>query len=301
MMTRQQLMLAALWLLLAAGVTHAQQETSHYPAGAEGLKGSSLPGAGTYLKWYNIFYTADTLKDRNGNDVPADLNVNVVATVPRLIWITDHKFLGADYGMDVAVPFLNVDLSVGSLGINDSKFGLGDVLYEPIVLGWHFDRWDVVAAAGIWLPTGDFSSAQAIHVGKGFYTGMFTLGATYYFDDAKSWHLSGLGRYETNSRKSDRDVRPGDDFHIEWGLGKNLTPALAVGVTAYTHWQVTDDRGSAVTYDASVHDRFYAVGPELLYFHEAAKMFFSLRYQKEFGAIDRTEGHNTVFSFVKIF
>jgi hypothetical protein len=196
----KRILLAIGLLILVAPVALAQQETSHYPPGAEGLKAASLPPPGTYLKWYNVVYTADTLKDRHGKDVPADLNVNVFATVPRLIWMTEAKFLGADYGMDVAVPFLNVDLKVGAAGINDSTFGLGDVLYEPVVLGWHFDQMDIGAAAGIWMPTGDFDPSSPVNAGKGFYTGMFTLGSTFYFDEEKTWHLSALGRYETNSQ-----------------------------------------------------------------------------------------------------
>ena len=279
----------------------AQQETSHYPAGAEGLKGASLPPPGKYLKWYNIYYAANTIRDRNGKDAGAGLDLDVFATVPRYIWMTDEKVLGADYGMDIAVPFLNVDLKVDAAGVSDSTFGLGDILVEPAVLGWHTDRWDVAAAAGVWAPTGRFSLQDAANPGKGFWTGMFTLGGTYYFDDEKTWHLSALGRYEINSRKKKIDIQPGDDFHIEWGLGKTVLPGLDAGITAYTHWQVTDDRGSAVTYDASVHDRFYPIGPEIVYFHEPAKLFVSFRYQKEFGVVDRPEGHNSVFSFVKIF
>jgi hypothetical protein len=206
--------------------------------------------------------------------------------------------------MDIAVPFVNVDLKVAAQRVNQARFGLGDIFVEPILLGWHFDRWDVTAAAGVWAPTGDYSLTNAANPGKGFWTGMFTLGATYYFDQEKTWHLSALSRYETNTRKRDVDIRPGDDFHIEWGFGKTVCKGLDIGVTAYTHWQVTNDRGSAVNYDASVHDRFYSVGsvgPEILYSWQPAKMFFSLRYQREFGARDRTEGHNVVFSFVKIF
>jgi hypothetical protein len=298
-MYKRTLALAVVVLNLA--IAHGQQETSHYPPGAEGLKGSTLPPPGVYLKWYNISYTANTLRDSQGNAAPVGLDLDVFATVPRLIWMTEHKIFGAHYGMDIAVPFINVDLKVAAAGIDQSKFGLGDILFEPVVLGWHLDRCDIVAAAGVWAPTGDFSSAEAAHVGKGFWTGMFTLGLTHYFDAEKTWHLSVLSRYETNTRKHDIDLRPGDDFHIEWGLGKTVCKGLDIGVTAYTHWQVTDDSGSAVTYDASVHDRFYSVGPEVLYHSEEAKMFLSLRYQIEFGARDRPEGHNFVFSLIKVF
>ena len=290
-------------VLLAGSLASAQQEPSHYPAGAEGLKAATLPPPGTYLKWYNIVYTASTLRDADGNAAPVGLDLDVFATAPRFIKLTEHKFLGADYGMDVLIPFLNVDLQVAAAGVDQSKFGLGDILVEPVLLGWHYEQWDLAAAAAVWCPTGDFSSTNPIHIGKGFWTGMFTAGATYYFDEDKTWHLSALGRYETNSTKKDLDLRPGDDFHIEWGLGKTLgkTKSWNVGLTAYTHWQVTDDGGSAATYDTSVHDRFYSLGPEVLYFCAPHKSFFSLRYQREFGAIDRPEGHNTVISYTKIF
>ncbi|MEI8383591.1 MAG: hypothetical protein WCJ09_25975, partial [Planctomycetota bacterium] len=51
------------FLLFVAMIASAQQETGHYPPGVEGLRGSTLPPPGTYLKWYNIAYNADTLKD----------------------------------------------------------------------------------------------------------------------------------------------------------------------------------------------------------------------------------------------
>lgn len=107
--------------------------------------------------------------------------------------------------------------------------------------------------------------------------------------------------YRKRGQAKGINIRPGDDFHIEWGFGKSLTPAWTIGLTAYTHWQVTNDTGSAVTYDASVHDRFFSAGPEILYLHAPAKLLFSTRYQAEFGAIDRTQGHTIVVSLVKIF
>ncbi len=58
---------------------------------------------------------------------------------------------------------------------------------------------------------------------------MFTLGATYYLDCEKTWSASALARYETNSERSKIAIRPGDDFHIEWGLGKNINKVWDVG------------------------------------------------------------------------
>jgi hypothetical protein len=288
-------------ILLLSNFVSAQQQSGHYPPGAEGLKAATLPPPGTYLKWYNFVYDSGTLRDANGHSVPVGFDLDVFATVPRLIKMTDYKFLGADYGMDIAVPFVNVDLQVAAQGIKQAKSGLGDILVEPLVLGWHFKQLDLGVAAGVWCPTGDYSSASPVNVGKGYWTGMYSFGGTYYFDEDKTWHLSALCRYESSSTKTDRDIRPGDCFHIEWGLGKTIAKNWNVGLTAYTQWQTTRDSGSAVTYDNSIHDSFYSLGPEINYFYAPYKTFFSVRTQTELGVVGRAQGQNTVISLTKVF
>jgi len=270
----------------------------HYPDGAEGIKAATLPPPGIYTKWYNMYYTSDTVNDRNGDNSKLNQKLDTFATVPRFIWITDKKFLGADYGINIAVPFVNVKLKTSS--IDQSKFNLSDILFEQ-VLGWHLQQWDFSAAIGVWFPVGDFHPAEAVNIGKGFWTGMFTAGATYYFDQEKTWHISALSRYQTNSKKRGIDIHPGGDFLIEWGLGKTIAKKWNVGIAAYTHWQVTSDRGTAINYDSSAHARYYAIGPEISYFYEPAQTSFELRYQKEFGVVNYTEGEKLTFSFVVVF
>ncbi len=286
--------------IIALAVVHAvhAQDTSHYPAGAEGIKAATLPGPGKYLKWYNFYYQANTLRDPSGNRVPNGFDVDVFATAPRLIWITDKKVLGADFGMDILVPLIYTDIEIPGAGLNESHTGIGDIFVEPIVLGWHKERYDLAFAAGFWAPTGDYDTTSAANAGKNFWTGMFTLGATTYLDCDKTWSVSALGRYETNSERDRIAVRPGDDFHIEWGIGKNINKVWDVGVSGYCHWQVTQDSGAAST--STARDRFYSIGPEVQYFCEPASMIFALRYQWEFEARDRPEGNNLVFSIVKI-
>lgn len=295
----RQLTQFLLVLLLCCSTALGQQETGHYPAGAEGIKGATLPPPGKYLKWYNFYYSADKLTGAGGRKINAGLDLDVFATAPRFIWMTEKKLFGADYGMDILVPFVQIDLK--TTGNHASDAGVGDIFVEPVVLGWHGDSWDVGAAAGIWMPTGEFDAAQPVNVGKGFWTTMLTFGATGYLDEDKKWSMSGLGRYEINSEKSGIAIRPGDDFHIEWGLGRTFHQNWTIGVSSYTHWQVTDDRGSAVTYNANVHDRFASLGPELGWASDDSTCFLSIRCQREFGAVDRTQGTNTVLSFVKVF
>ena len=126
--------LIAPMLSLLVTTTIFAQDTSHYPPGAEGIKAASIPGPGKYLKWYNFYYEADKLKDSNRKTAPGRFNVDAFATAPRLIWITEKKILGADYGWDILVPLVYTDVDIPGAG--NSHTGIGDIYVEPFLFGW---------------------------------------------------------------------------------------------------------------------------------------------------------------------
>ncbi|NGZ07721.1 MAG: transporter [Magnetococcales bacterium] len=269
------------------GWSDAWAEEGHYVHGVEGIKAASLPPPGLYWRWYNVFYQADTLKDKNGNKVPVGLDAEVFATVNRLIWITKNRFLGADYGMDVIVPLINVDLDLTTPGLDFDKFGLGDITIEPVLLSWHGANWDAAAALGFYVPTGNYQATNPASPGKEFWTTMFTLGGTWYPDAQKEWSLSLLSRYETHSERDGTDVRLGDDFHFEWGVGRKVTDLMEVGMAGYAQWQITDDRGTGTNTN---RDQVFGIGPELVTAIPALQSSLSVRGVFEFGAEDRPQG-----------
>ena len=276
-------------------------ETGHYVNGSEGIKAATLPPPGFYWRLYNQFYTADTVKDGNGNELDVGFDLNVYALVNRFVWISNVKILGADFGASLVVPLVCTDIQIKGMGIDDKEFGLGDIAVEPFVLSWHNPCYDAAFGLALYVPTGEYDINEAASPGKDFWTGMATVGVTYYFDEERSWSASILGRYEIHSEKDETDVRPGDDFHFEWGIGKTVAKIWDVGLTGYCQWQVTDDSGTDVTWDKRDHDRVFAVGPEVSVFLPPARLSASLRSQWEFGAEDRAEGNVTTLVLTKMF
>jgi len=288
---------------VAAGVLSGTVagETGHYPLGSEGIKAASLPPPGWYLKTYTTFYTANVWRDSSGDNDGRGLDLDVLAIAPRLIWMTGQKILGADYGMDVLVPLIQTDLEMDTVNFKQNDFCVGDIFVEPIDLAWHGDRYDIGAAYGLWMPTGKYNTNNPASPGKDFWTSMFTLGGTYYFDEEKTWSASILGRYEIHSKKDHTDVKPGQNVLFEWGVGKTLAKVWDVGVAGYAQWQLTDDHGSDVMWDKGVHDRVAAIGPEVSLFIPPVKTAISVRALWEFSAVDRPAGTTVTLTLVKIF
>jgi hypothetical protein len=284
------------------GTVFADETICHYVNGVEGIKAATLPPPGLYYRLYNVFYNADELMDPDGDERDMDFEVSVYAMVNRFVWITDKKFLGADFGADFVIPLIYTDIEIKGIPtpVDDDQFGLGDIFIEPFVLSWHGPRYDASFGLGAFVPTGEYDKDKPASPGRDMWTGMITLGGTYYFDVAKTWSASILGRYETHGEQDETNVTLGDDFHFEWGIGKTLAKVWDVGVTGYCHWQVTDDSDSGL-WDKSDRDRVYAVGPEVSVFIPPAKLFASLRSQWEFEAQARSEGNVTSLTLTKIF
>lgn len=277
---------------------HAQLPVgSHYPTGVEGIKGSSLPPPGVYLRDYNFFYTATKV-----DGAPVDVDVFAYVQAPRLIWITKQEILGANYGMDIIVPFayknIYADAPIGTAG----QFNLADIQIEPVLLSWHLKQFDFAFGYALWVPSGDFdASTPAKYLtspGMGFLTQMITLGGTWYADEKKTWAFSLLNRYEINTEQQDTDITPGNMLTMEWGLSKTVVDNIDIGVIGYYQQLVTKDTGTG----ASPHySHVVAVGPEINAFWPKLGLFSSLRYAVEVDAANRPQGQTVVLTLTKGF
>ncbi|HTV61089.1 MAG TPA: transporter [Verrucomicrobiae bacterium] len=278
---------------------HAQLPVgSHYPTGAEGIKGASLPPPGIYLRDYNFFYTANKV-----DGLPNGPDIFAYVQAPRLIWITPWNILDANYGMDVIVPFAYKNIAAIAAPFEDGhQFNLGDIQLEPLLLSWHFKRFDAAAGYAVWVPTGAFDASTPTKYltspGDGFWGQMLTLGGVWYPDEKKTWAFSLLDRYEINGRQEHTHITPGEMFTAEWGLSKTVTPGVDAGIAGYYQQLVTKDSGTG----ASPHySDVVGVGPEVSAFWPEIKTFTSLRYEYEVTASNRPQGQTTVLTVTKIF
>jgi len=278
-------------------------EYCNYTNGSEGIKAATVPPPGFYYRLYNAYYEAHDFVGANRKNAAVDYELRVSAQVHRLVWVKDKKLWGADYVYDMLIPIVYQDVNHDALGIDDSTYGIGDIIIEPFGLAWHNQRFDHALALGWFIPTGKYDRGKAASPGKDRWTTILSAGSTYYFDLDKLWSLSVLARYEIHGEKQSSHVKGGNDFHFEWGLGRTIVKKWIwdVGVAGYSQWQITDDSGSAITYDEKLHDRVHAIGPEVAVFVPTLKSAVSLRALWEYGAIDRPEGNIVTLTITKMF
>lgn len=278
-------------VLVAAGAFAG----GHYPAGVEAYKASNMITEGGFYKMYNIFVTADKFTDNRGNTF--NQKVDVFTQLHRFgFHITHIDAIGADLIMDFAVPigFQRLKTTTPAKW-SSSESGLGDILFEPVLLSWHGERYDALATLSIFIPTGHYDKNE-FSTGQGFWSFIPTVGVVYYLDEAKSWTVSALGRYEINTERD--GVRHGDSVVLEWAVGKNFG-SFDLALAGADKVQVRDNSGRNAT--TNTRDRMHAIGPELVYTSADWGMQFSLRSMWEYETANNPKGNMTTLSIVKPF
>ena len=248
------------------------------------------------MRDYNVAYTATTVNNGRGDSSgPPNFDAFTYANVPRLIWITETQWLGGNVGVDALIPLTYQSVRAGGYDHND--FGAGD-LFAEATLSWHVKQFDFSFGSGLWMPTGDFDP-HGTKAGLGCWTPMLTGGATWYVDEAKTWAVSALTRYEFNTEQDKTHVTRGQAFTLEWGVSKTLAKLYDVGVVGYYQQKVTDDRGPVL--NVTPQDRVAAIGPEISVAIPKIMLFVSGRYLYEFMSENRAQGHTFTLTLTKRF
>src|SRR6266516_3587459 len=104
------------------------------------------------------------------------------------------------------------------------------------------------------------------NLGYGFWTHQFQGAVAWYPMTNKATAVVAALTYETNGKKEDFDLTPGDNLTLNWGISqflplkKDMSLLLEVGPAGYDTWQITHDSGSAAT---NTLDQVHAVGGQL--------------------------------------
>lgn len=300
-MKKVKLFILCFCLIQITTNTVSAQETGHYVPGIVGIKGGTLPPPGFYYIMHNVYYTSNAMYDGSGDKANIDFKLNVFSNAHRFVYVWEDVIWGANYAVNMIVPLVYTDISVA--GFNDSRFALGDVVLEPLVLAWNEKKYDLTIGLAAVAPTGKYDTRKPALPGKSWWSGMLTVGGTYYFDTSKLWHTSVVSRYEIHGSKKDVDLTPGNDLTFEWGIGKTIPSKVIwnVGISGYAHWQVSEDSGKDIAYKSDVKDRIFSIGPEVGGYLPKAKLNVEFRGHYEFGAIDRPQGFMICLSLYKSF
>ena len=278
----KQLMIGAAALICSLGAWATESGGGAYDNGGEGFMGGYLPPPGTYLINYDTLYSANNFK--NNSPVFNDFKVATVANIARLIHVTDQQILGGTWAMHALVVYADVNIkNLG--GASQHKGGMGDLIIDPLAIGWHFGNWNFAAGVDFYLPTGSYDKNDLANIGRNYVTVEPVVLFTYL--NSAGYEFTMKTMYDYNFENHATNYRSGNELHADFVAAKHIGP-WALGVGGYVYKQLTADGGAGAVL-GDFEGRAVGLGPQLAYTTQS-HLTFTGRYQHEFDVLNRPEG-----------
>jgi hypothetical protein len=239
---------------------------------------------------FNQFRSASgAIIARNGAAVFIDTNA--------FEWVTKKKILGANYALAVLLSFSNSSISSPTLGAIGGGGGFADSFYQPLTLGWHFERADIQVAYGFFAPTGRFTAGASDNTGTGYWTNSLIAGETIYLTKNKATSVSAYQLYEFHTIQQGTHIRPGQTFNLDYSLmqiiplQKDMLTLLQFGLVGYGQWQTSNNSGPGVD-PAQSHYSVNAIGGAANVILPARKASVGFKLFKEFSSRSTVQGYS---------
>ena len=285
-------------LFLAAGAAQAKEGGDQSAPGAENWMAGALPPAGFYFKNY-VGHYGGKLQDGKGNDAKlgpnaAGARADVTFDVMRFIYVTNIKVLGGDYAVQAFVPVVNQSLSFA--GNRGTKFGIGDVFFTPVAIGWHHSpELHTIAALDVFLPTGEYDKNDpARSLGSNYVSYEAVYAVTWL--PKGNWEVTSKFMYNMKQKNGDTNVKSGDEFHMDYLVGKKFGD-WGVGLAGYYLKQMTDDKLNGAKNPTSGRGQVFAIGPSVKYSTKTGTTFMA-QWQREMAVENRFQGDKLWFNMV---
>jgi len=265
-----------------------------YPPGFSATNSGVLPAPGlTYLNYFD-FFSFDELKGPNGGTLPVNIDAKLFIDMNTFIYMTKYKILGGSLGFIAILPLQNAALALSDQPIGISA-GFGESFYQPFLLGWKKDRYEINTGYAFLLDTGP--------AGVGYGANALTLGDTFYLTKNKAISVSSYQIYEFHTRKDATQTTPGQALTIDYSavmtlpLQKDFKSLMQFGLAGYIQRQTSDNSGPGATpIIRSLRYKDNALGFAVNFLLPPKGVVLGLKYLHEFSNQSTVEGQSLQIS-----
>ena len=136
--------LAVILALFIGAAISLSAQTAQYLVGQFGLNAGIMPEPGFTYSNVTVNYSAQTLKDANGNTVPFKGSFDLWAVENLFFYEPNFKVLGGKMVFAIFAPTpTNASVTEETLGAKAGGFGISDIAVQPLTLSWKLERVDL--------------------------------------------------------------------------------------------------------------------------------------------------------------
>ncbi|AVO59169.1 MULTISPECIES: SphA family protein [Pseudomonas] len=253
------------------------------------------------------YYRSHSAYDARGHSLPGRQQVYSTTVLPHLAYFSSDTLLGANYGAEVLLPLVNLELDIDQ-GPKGRRTRQGDVIVSPFLLQWapvsffgrpYWQRLNFVFS----LPTGSYSKDSSINTGSNVW--VFNPHYVFTWELSERLEVSGRIHYAWSSRNHDPasvlgvdSIQPGQAVHGNLALSYALSDRWRVGVAGYQLKQISDDRIDGHRQKDS-REQVLGIGPGVMYRQGKQTLFANLYFES--AAENRAQGSQLTLRYLRTF
>lgn len=256
--------------LLACGgpAQAAEGGLSSFPFGAQTTYAAFLPPPGaTAFYGYSLFYTADSVRDDQGDRVPG-VEVDLAVVAPRLVHTWKPTWAGIKFssGFELEGAYAKVKVP----GAEDEALGATLLGIEPLILTRSSGDWHWLAGSILYFPLGSFDENALANNTLNYRSVALQVSSTW--TPTPRWDISLNAGAEFKERNQDTRYRSGTQSGLTFGVGHRPFENLKwdLGLSGFYSVQLSDDRIGRERVPTGARTRKFAVGPKLVYWFSPA-------------------------------
>jgi len=286
---------------------------SNWAMGSTGFGAGLIPEPGFHYANLLWLMDIDTNQDFTLGTNRVD-NLNVELTINFLLpaYTGEIKPWNARYKAIAVLPIVWIDgryrVRAAPNEHESKQHNLGDPGLD-LAIGWHKD--DFLGKEGLSLdyapglfvvaPWGKYERQEVLNAGRYRWTIQPNFSYTLLYEPT-GIELSQRTMYAINLKNDRTDYNSGDEFHLDWALGKRFGNGWQAGLFGFFYKQITADDGRGATL-GDLKGKSWGIGPIIQYSREywGTPVTAALRVQKVMQHRKRTDDDSIMFNFIMSF
>lgn len=266
-----------------------------------------VSGPGTLFELPAQIYRSNSAHDAQGHSLAGAQKVRSTTVLPHFAYISSKTVLGANYGAEVLLPLVHLDLDIDH-GPDGRRTRQGDLVVSPLLLQWaprsvlgrpYWQRLNFVFS----LPTGSYSADSDINTGSNVW--VFNPHYVFTWELTERLEISGRVHYAWSSRNNDPasglnadNIQPGEAIHSNLAVSYAVSDRWRVGVAGYQLKQTSDDRIDGHRQKDS-REQVAGIGPGVMYRQGKQTLFANLYFES--AAENRSQGTQLTLRYLHVF
>jgi hypothetical protein len=267
------------------------------------------PTPGLNVSLSSIWYSASQGRSRQtviGNTIRTGLDLDVSYTLMNAVYVWDTGTREWNFASGVGLPlqYTSASASLNDRRLTDRSTNLADILFIPIVAGYHFSATSHMALGlQVYAPTGSYEKGRLANAGQNVWTFIPNVSYTQLWPE-QNIEFSSTAGLQFYSRNTATDYRSGLLGTLDATLIKRFSNGFGFGAVAGWIQQLQDDSG--VLADRLDGNKGYAfgVGPIATWQHNFDKSHAinaSLRWVSDLDTRNRPKGNAYLFNIAASF